>query len=185
MGMKSILAGLGHLSRPHQPTGTVCWIHSRDYDYCGHIDMAAGIEPWSRNDWRTRIEDPDAKALTYYLPAARGHDAECVGYILYTVYGPAMSIDRLVVHPKHRRGRIGTELLNKAIALGSPTHKPKSLVAIVHECDVSTQCFLRHHGFTVSQVLRGFFHAEGRDGYSFEREPAGAIAREAAGCRGR
>jgi ribosomal protein S18 acetylase RimI-like enzyme len=83
-------------------------------------------------------------------------------------------IGQLIVHPDHRRRRVGSQLLEE-LQLRLQTLGPVRLLAVAADTQLDYHLFLRAHGFRAIEVHRGLFGEA--DGYLFER------ASQAAPCR--
>jgi ribosomal-protein-alanine N-acetyltransferase len=91
--------------------------------------------------------------LVYESPAFDRKEGQILGYIIFTQEGHIISI---AVHPRHRRGGIGKELLKKAM------HTPhlEKLWAEVRRSNQGAQAFYLCMGFQVTGVVPNYYENE-------------------------
>lgn len=123
------------------------------------IDQASWCLAWSEDDFRQQLR----RARVLGQVFERGD--VILGYTVYQLDECAITLLRLAVDPKQRRGGIGTALVKKLTGRLS-AHGRRMLQADVHEANLPCHLFLRAVGMKAVAVMRGWCD-DGGDAYRF------------------
>lgn len=154
-----------------KPSLQVRPLRTTDLDSCVAIDDSA-VPPeaaWSLDCFE---EFFNVAPHGGYLALGNGRP---VGYLLYQAdrQNRRLFLGRIQVLPAWRRRGVGSRLVQHVRQWLQPVPDIQ-LCAVVHECCLPLQCFLRANGLTATRVFRGRFDGGEHDAYLFE---AGSTAR--------
>ncbi|WP_165251276.1 GNAT family N-acetyltransferase [Paludisphaera soli] len=152
------------------------WMIRRDLPAVLAID--AGLrEPWTEDEFLRRLRERNCIGLV----AERGD--EVVGFAIYRLRPGCLQVNRLAVHPEHRRRGVGRKILEKLRGKVDGDRR-RFLSMWVRESDADAVRFLAAMGLR-ARLERDIYSDPDEDAYAFlwghpeaDRVQAGAGAPE-------
>ena len=144
-------------------------ITQTDLAYCAAIDqhaVAAGTA-WKVQDFRCFLSiDWDGAFVALW-------QGSIIGFLLYDAdrRHRILHVIRICVAPSWQRRRVGSCLVQFIRRWLSPM-PDVPVWMMVHERDLTMQCFLRANGFRATSIERGHYGDADNDGYLFEAKAA-------------
>jgi ribosomal-protein-alanine N-acetyltransferase len=117
------------------------------------------LDAWSEESVREELTGPRRRALVACHP-------EVVGYVVTAVAGDVLDLQRIAVHPAHRRRGLARELL--AAALAEPGHGVRRVLLEVGAGNPAALAFYAAAGFTEIDRRRRYYR-DGSDAVVMER----------------
>ena len=143
-------------------TKSVCvhirWMIRRDMPAVLGIENACFEFAWNEEDFIRCLRQRNCIGMV------AEEDDQVVGFMIYELHKNRLHILNFAVHPAHRRGGIGSAMVNKL--LGKLSHERRNRIMLeVRETNLDAQLFFKSIGFRAISVLRDFYDDTIEDAY--------------------
>lgn len=130
-------------------TVNLVWLVHRDLDQVLEIDRLSFATYLSEDDLRGTLRNRNFMGIV-----AVDDRLDILGYSIQSLHRHFYVLHRIAVHPDHRRGKVGAQLVDR-IVKNLSSHGRKSIVTAVMEKNLEAQLFFRSLGFHCQKIVDG------------------------------
>jgi [ribosomal protein S18]-alanine N-acetyltransferase len=141
----------------------VRWLRSRDMPEVLAIEQASFKNAWTEKDLRRYL------GARKCLGMVAEQDETVVGFMIYERHETRLHILNFAVHPRLRRRKVGTALVDKMKCKLST--RRTYITLNVRETNLRAQFFFSNQGFRAANVLHGYYEDTGEDAYLMTWKP--------------
>ena len=134
------------------------WMIRRDMPEVLQAEQSSFEYAWTEEDFLRCLRQRNCIGMV----AEQGE--KVVGFMIYELHKSKLHILNFAVHPPHRRGGVGAQMVAKLISKLS-SHRRTRITLEVRETNLPAQLFFRKQGFRALRVLRAFYEDSGEDAY--------------------
>ena len=139
---------------PGALTFTIVEMTPSDLNGILEIEQLSFPTPWSKNLFLKEYHSRDSKIFLARSPRPEEH--KVLGYIcLWLVCGEAHILN-LACHPRYRRNRVATNLLEHCLSFASKNGVKKAFLE-VRACNHQAQSLYAHYGFKPLGLRKGYY----------------------------
>lgn len=143
-------------TKPH-----VRFMIRRDLPEVMDIERLSFEFPWYEEDFIRCLRQRNCMAMAAELGET------VVGFAVYELHACHLHILNFAVHPKARRKRIGSAMIDKFKGKLSSQRRTR-LTLEIRESNVAAQMFFKSQGFLATEIVRDFYDDSPEDAYVFE-----------------
>lgn len=147
------------------------WMIKRDMPEVLEIDRQAFMFPWSEEEFYKHLAHRNCIGMVAEIGNVFH---QIVGFAIYQLDKPMLTILRFAVHPGFRRAGVGQQMVMKLLA--KTTRRRPKISVLCRETNLDACFFWRSMGFHATDVYRGHYDDTGEDAYHFlaQVDPVGA-----------
>jgi ribosomal-protein-alanine N-acetyltransferase len=134
------------------------WMIRRDMPEVLQTEQESFEYSWTEEDFLRCLRQRNCIGMV----AEQGE--RVVGFMIYELHKAKLHILNFAVHPQHRRGGVGAQMVAKLISKLS-SHRRTRITLEVRETNLPAQLFFRAQGFRAVRVLRAFYEDSGEDAF--------------------
>jgi [ribosomal protein S18]-alanine N-acetyltransferase len=134
------------------------WMTRRDYPQVMEIENECFEFPWTEEDLTRCIRTRN------YIGIIAEESDRVLGYAVYELQTHGIHILNLGIHPKFRRRKIASQLIEKLFGKMGVQRRTR-LTLEVRESNVAAQVFFRSLGFRATKILRNYYDDTDEDAY--------------------
>ena len=134
------------------------WMIRRDMPEVLQTEQESFEFSWTEEDFLRCLRQRNCIGMV----AEQGE--KVVGFMIYELHKSKLHILNFAVHPPHRRGGVGAQMVAKLISKLS-SHRRTRITLEVRETNLPAQLFFRKQGFKAVRVLRAFYEDSGEDAF--------------------
>lgn len=125
------------------------WMIRRDMPEVLVIENESFEFPWREDDFVKVLRQRNCIGMV------AEYDEQVVSHMIYSLHTNRVELLSLAVHPKWRRGQVGSRMVDKLLSKLHGTRK--KAVAMVRETNLPALLFLKNNRFLATDLCRYYF----------------------------
>jgi len=148
------------------------WMIRRDMPEVLQTEQASFDYAWNEEDFLRCLRQRNCIGMV----AEMGE--KVIGFMIYELHKAKLHILNFAVHPSHRRGGVGAQMVAKLISKLS-SHRRTRITLEVRETNLAAQLFFRAQCFRAVRVLRAYYEDSGEDAFLMQYQLADDLGDDA------